>query len=280
MMPSLTILQGQGMLTSSLSRAYNKDIYLLASENCARLPSRGPLVHNVKCGTDTRNGNLGARSCSEMASNGHHGSNLLVDAVGRRHMTISALSFLLTAAGASQAAASEEAVVAAADEVGVPATKPVAESFVYEDISGKYSFAVPAEWEMGEGQSGARKVVAFFPPAGAQAANVNMVVTPIGADFTALGSFGTAYDFGQKLVNSMDRSWKKPPGQKCELINAKEQNGMYVIEYLFQKPGEPKLHFVSAVAVGRGKWFSELFTLTGQSIQSLHLTNPATPYSI
>lgn len=36
-----------------------------------------------------------------------------------------------------------------------------------------------------------------------------MIVTNIGADFTALGSFGDALQFGENLVASMDRSFLK-----------------------------------------------------------------------
>jgi hypothetical protein len=36
---------------------------------------------------------------------------------------------------------------------------------------------------------------------------VTVIVTNVGADFTSLGSFGSAEGFGANLVSSMDRSF-------------------------------------------------------------------------
>lgn len=40
-----------------------------------------------------------------------------------------------------------------------------------------------------------------------------MIIVPAGADYTSLGSYGTAADFGTNLVTSMDRSFVKKGGQ-------------------------------------------------------------------
>lgn len=46
-----------------------------------------------------------------------------------------------------------------------------------------------------------------YPEAGGADTNVTVLVTNVGADYTKLGSFGSAQDFGQNLVVSMDRTY-------------------------------------------------------------------------
>lgn len=48
--------------------------------------------------------------------------------------------------------------------------------------------------------------MAFAPPDNT-AVSVSVTITNIGADYTSLGSFGTAQQFGENLVGSMDRSY-------------------------------------------------------------------------
>lgn len=71
-------------------------------------------------------------------------------------------------------------------------------------------------WEYGEGgldgnasfsgASGARRVVGWYAPNDPNT-NAVVVITTVGADYTSMGSLGTAYDFGSNLVGSMDRSY-------------------------------------------------------------------------
>ncbi len=55
----------------------------------------------------------------------------------------------------------------------------------------------------------------FRYPEGDLDTNLTIVITNVGADFTRLGSFGDAEQFGGTLVAQMDRSylnrsWNKP----------------------------------------------------------------------
>jgi len=135
---------------------------------------------------------------------------------------------------------------------------------VYEDATEKFSLMVPQDWNKGEGKaSGQRKVTAFFPPTD-NFTNVNVVITGLGADYTGLGSFGTADNFGENLVNSLDRSWQKPPGQKARLIDARSKAGKYYVEYTLQRIGEKQRHLVSVVGIGNNGWINRLYTVTGQ----------------
>ncbi|KAJ7571769.1 hypothetical protein O6H91_01G176500 [Diphasiastrum complanatum] len=119
-------------------------------------------------------------------------------------------------------------------------------------------------WVKGEGKAtGQRKVTAFFP-AGDTNTNVNIVITNLGADFTGLGSFGPVDSFAETLVNGLDRSWQKPPGQSAILVNASSRNGLYYVDYTLQKPGERMRHLLSVVGIGVKGWYNQLFTVTGQ----------------
>jgi hypothetical protein len=140
---------------------------------------------------------------------------------------------------------------------------------LYEDSGDKFSLLVPQEWSKGEGMaSGQRKVTAFFP-VDDSFTNVNVVITGLGADYTSLGSFGTADAFAENLVNSLDRSWKKPPGQAAKLINSRSREGMYYVEYTIERPGERKRHLLSVVGIGFNGWVNRLYTVSGQVHQLL-----------
>ncbi len=87
----------------------------------------------------------------------------------------------------------------------------------YVDAADKFRIMVPSNWESGSGDlnpntsrfsntAGLSRVVGFVPP-GKSGVNVSVTVTPLGADYTSLGSFGTPQIFGENLVGSMDRSY-------------------------------------------------------------------------
>eukprot|EP00850_Spirogloea_muscicola_P000616 SM000002S05696 [mRNA] locus=s2:1589921:1592301:- [translate_table: standard] len=134
---------------------------------------------------------------------------------------------------------------------------------LYENSSEGYSLLVPKEWEKGEGKTGTRTVTAFFPH-GDTETNVNIVVTFLGADYTNMGSFGSPFAFGESLVNSLDRSWKRPPGQKARLIDARLLNGHYYVEYTLETLEKSKQHLMAVVGINSNGWVNRLLTVTGQ----------------
>jgi len=143
-------------------------------------------------------------------------------------------------------------------------TDAASEYTVFEDATDKFTLMVPQDWSKGEGvTSGQRKVTAFYPPDGGLT-NVNVVITGLGADFTGLGSFGTADNFAENLVNSLDRSWQKPPGQKARLVTCRSKGDKYYVEYTLQRPGEKQRHLVSVVGISSNGWVNRLYTVTGQ----------------
>ncbi|GAQ88443.1 PsbP domain-containing protein 3 [Klebsormidium nitens] len=135
----------------------------------------------------------------------------------------------------------------------------------YMDSDGKFGLSIPADWAQGEGKaSSQRRVVAFFKE-GDTDTNVNVVITPLSADYTKMGSFGTAEAFGETLVNGLDRSWAKPKGPEAKLLDAKTKNGRYFVEYTFQAPGQMKRHLMSSIGMGFDGTYNRLYTVTAQA---------------
>lgn len=148
-----------------------------------------------------------------------------------------------------------------------------ASTTLYEDEIDKYAIQVPAEWETGlggaQGAVGTRRVVAFYP-AGNPETNVTVLVTNVAADFTKLGSFGTPYEFGTRLVGSLDRRrsgkvQSGPEPQACTLMDSGQANGMYNVEYTLAKPGEFNRHLLQVVALGNTGFYNRLYTVTAQA---------------
>lgn len=188
--------------------------------------------------------------------------------VPRRNLVLlsGAAPALALLTGLSGTAAAEEAVAGAAPEAPQAPAASSSELIEFENTTDSYTLLVPSGWEKGEGSVGTRKLVAFHPPT-TTAANVSVLITPLGADFTSLGSFGTADAFAESLVNGLDRSYLRKPGQRAELIAAKSARNMYFVEYTVQKPGEQKVHLLSAVAIHFNGIYNQLYTLTAQYVE-------------
>lgn len=155
-------------------------------------------------------------------------------------------------------------------------------SSIYTDEFDLYKVAIPKGWklEMGEASGGApndtRRVLVVYPEKSTpREVNLSVVVTSVAPDFTKLGSFGTPLDFGQNMVNSMDRSfllrgaWKKPTGevQTARLLDASDRNGKYYIQYNLRNPPEAMKYFASLIALGGNGTYNRLYTLTLQCPQ-------------
>ncbi|KAK9833329.1 hypothetical protein WJX81_007047 [Elliptochloris bilobata] len=155
----------------------------------------------------------------------------------------------------------------------------------YEDNTDNFSIQVPDGWMFGSGgaaggkafsgSSGTRRALAWYPQTGGGDTNVTVLTTIVGADYTKLGSFGSAQDFGNNLVISMDRTYllrrnrNAGPVQRAKLLDAKEQDRKYLLEYTVQKPEEDQpRHFLSAVSLGFNGRYNKLFTVTAQCLES------------
>lgn len=72
------------------------------------------------------------------------------------------------------------------------------------------AIALPLPNRCGLTCPGERRTVAWFPDdrsISPRDLNVTVVITNVSVEFTKLGSFGTAYQFGSSLVNSQDRAY-------------------------------------------------------------------------
>ncbi|GER36660.1 photosystem II reaction center PsbP family protein [Striga asiatica] len=154
--------------------------------------------------------------------------------------------------------------------VTFPAVGPVAlavesEDFrVYTDDVNKFKISIPQDWQVGNGEGdGVKSLTAFYPPE-ASSANVSILITGLGADFTRLESFGKVDEFAETLIGGLDRSWQRPPGVAAKLVDSKAANGLYYIEYTLQKPGETLRHLFSVLGIADNGFYNRLYTLTGQ----------------
>jgi len=151
----------------------------------------------------------------------------------------------------------------------------------YQDPVDQWTMAIPADWEKGfgeaDGSSATRRVVAFFPKDSDASINVTVVCTNVSADFTKMGSFGTPYEFGTRLVGSLDRSYvgKKPKfmggngagdgtGQRATLVSTGSTRDMYNIEYTLQKPDEFNRRLYQVVGLSFNGIYNRLYTVTAQ----------------
>lgn len=157
---------------------------------------------------------------------------------------------------------------------------------IYQDPKDGFSISIPNGWIQGSGDlggnpsqnsrysnaAGLQRIIAWFPP-GNPNANLAITIKTSSADFTSLGSFGTAQDFGENIVSEMDRSYlfrgrfqqqSSPPVTTAKLIDARERDGCYIIQYSTSKQGEPTRMIVSAVALGNApNGIRRFFTVNG-----------------
>lgn len=171
-----------------------------------------------------------------------------------------------------------------------PPDAPLSASLSYTDAQDGFTIQIPSGWSQGSGDlggpqstdprsrfsnaAGLQRVVAWVPSDASDVSLAITVRTP-GADFTSLGSYGTAQDFGERIIAQMDRSfllkgpaWAQKSGADAptvaRLLEARESRGQYIIQYSLGKAGEPSRVVVSAVALGTTpKGFRRFFTVTG-----------------
>lgn len=154
------------------------------------------------------------------------------------------------------------------------------------DEKDKFSLQVPDGWASGEGDltpntnrfsntAGMSRVVGFAPP-GRPDVNISVTITNIGADYTALGSFGNAQTFGENLVGSMDRSYllrgpawarRGEVPQVATLQGAKESQGMYYLDYTVKTAEEPARVISSVVAIGNNGRQRRFYTVNATCME-------------
>jgi len=204
--------------------------------------------------------------------------------VGRRRSLLA-----LGAAGTLLALLPPRPATAALDQA--PATIPLP-----GEGPSPYSLTLPPGWAPATGVSpgggGGRPTLAWFPPPSSpgappsDGASVSLLATPLGADYTQLGSFGDAGGFGANLIASSDQSFRLrgrggPGGepvdpvsvQTASLVDARAAtaaNGaqVYRIDYALKRAGEAAPRsFWTAVSIGPapdGRGHAALYTLTAQ----------------
>lgn len=144
----------------------------------------------------------------------------------------------------------------------------------YVDPEDGFRIVVPTNWLIGTGQlgegkqsiysnaAGLQRVVGWTPmpetSGSRQDTSISITIKTPGADYTSLGSFGSATDFAEKLISQMDTRYMlrgfgnkhNVPITTATLIDARESKGKYFIEYKVSKSHEPTRLVWSCVAMG------------------------------
>lgn len=98
---------------------------------------------------------------------------------------------------------------------------------------------------------------------------MSIVVTNASVELTALGSLGSPYEFGHRLVVAQDRRGRKPGRgpQVAELVSAESAGGKYLVEYTFVRPDENSakgLYVAAAMKASADGYYNKLYSVTGQ----------------
>lgn len=164
-------------------------------------------------------------------------------------------------------------------------------STLYVDPEDKFQLEVPSNWSTGSGDlfgdpssssqtnrfsngAGLKRVVAFYPP-DTPSVSISITASTVGPDYTSLGSFGSAIDWGEKLVSIMDRSYllRAPElirqraaargefATTATLLGVKESRGMYIAEYVTGAEGQPTRKVTTAAAMGNNGRLNKLYTI-------------------
>lgn len=159
---------------------------------------------------------------------------------------------------------------ARAEEEEAPALGALGE---YTDTD--YSVLIPQGFVPAEGQKDGLQIKSFLDPADPDR-NVSIVTSNISAEYTGLGSFGTADRWGEEIVNKMDNSWQfarqrakpnweEPEGfVEAELLDAADTGSGYFTEYTVRKHGESGRYVATTSILRMKDGMNRLFTVTAQ----------------
>jgi hypothetical protein len=162
---------------------------------------------------------------------------------------------------------SAAALVLAGSNAGRGTAATPASSTEYTDDVDRYTVAVPAGWERGEGAAagaiGTRRVVVFHP-VGDLTTTLTVLTSNASVELTKMGALGSALEFGIHLAASQNRN-RRGDSQTAELLSAEERGGAYVVEYTISRPSAGVARHLYSLATLRfdGK-YNRFYTVTGQ----------------
>ncbi|KAL3941681.1 MAG: hypothetical protein SGBAC_003994 [Bacillariaceae sp.] len=122
----------------------------------------------------------------------------------------------------------------------------------YVDEDCKFSVSLPSSWEKSEQALGdRRKITLYIKPDSDKKTLVSVVYTPVRADFTSLGSFGTADEVGQATILPKG-AIAGNEGIDAKLLSAESKKAGYYFDYYQEVPGQPKTHFRTIFSLTTG----------------------------
>ncbi len=142
---------------------------------------------------------------------------------------------------------------------------------LYEDPACKFSIQLPTGWTKTEQTlPDRRKIVLYIKPDSNQKTLVFLAYTPVRADFTSLGSFGTVDEVAQATI--------LPKGELAnvanvasKMISASSQKQAYFFDYVQTVPPQPETHFRTIFTLANGATGGAgnvLVTITAQTPES------------
>ncbi|CAJ1962929.1 unnamed protein product [Cylindrotheca closterium] len=141
----------------------------------------------------------------------------------------------------------------------------------YVDEDCKFTVSLPTSWEKSEQTlPDRRKITLYIKPGSEKKTLVSLVYTPVRADFTSLGSFGTADEVGQATILPKGEIAGNE-GIDAKLLSAESKKGGYYFDYYQSSPGQPKTHFRTIFSLTAGPTAAAggvLVSITAQTPES------------
>lgn len=142
--------------------------------------------------------------------------------------------------------------------------------FKYEDPEYKFSVELP-DWEKSEQTlPDRRKIVLYIKPDSNLKTLVFLAFTPVRADFTSLGSFGSVEDVAYSTILPKSTLAGKEEIES-KMLSAESKKSAYYFDYYQVAPGQPKTHFRTVFSLATGTTSmagSILVTITAQTPES------------
>lgn len=142
---------------------------------------------------------------------------------------------------------------------------------LYEDLACKFSIQLPSGWTKTEQTlPDRRRIVLYIKPDSNQKTLVFLAYTPVRADFTSLGSFGTVDEVAQMTILPKGEL-ANVEGVESNMISSTSKNQAYFFDYVQTVPPQPQTHFRTIFSLSSGATGgagSVLVTITAQTPES------------
>ena len=121
----------------------------------------------------------------------------------------------------------------------------------FQDEQCKFTLSLPS-WERSEQQlPDRRKIVLYVKPDSDKKTLLSLVYTPVRADFTSLGSFGSVDEVAQATILPKSTLAGKDEIES-KMLSAESKKQAYFFDYTQKVPGQPQTRFRTIFALANG----------------------------